>query len=411
MIEQFRRTLRSHRSLLWLCAVIAVNQLGFGIIVPVVPLYAQSFGVSTAAIGLAVAVYGLGRLLFDLPMGQLAERYGRRTVLLLGGGLTAGGSLLCGFATTYEQLILFRFIAGIGAATVLTGGQVYLADISTPENRGRMTSVYMGFFIFAVGFGPTPGGIIADLFGMRAPFFAFAILGTLAGVIATTRLPETRGRSTGSQTAREPSPPFGETLRMLLRRPGFVLVGAIAFAQFFARTGAIFSVVPLLGANRLGLSASQIGVAFTIANVLNLALVSFSGLLVDRFGRKAVIVPGSLLSGLAFVAFTGADTYPLFVASTVLWGLAGGISSAAPTAYAADMAPRGANGVTMGVYRTLADAGYVVGPATLGLLADQYGPDTALIGTAALIVFVTVPFALYAPETMRRPGGVPRPVG
>src|SRR5512146_1575303 len=85
--------------LLWLCLVVGVNQLGFGIIVPVVPLFASSFGVAQAAIRLAISVYGLGRLLFDLPMGSLTDRFGRRTILIAGTLITAVGSLLCGMAT------------------------------------------------------------------------------------------------------------------------------------------------------------------------------------------------------------------------------------------------------------------------------------------------------------------------
>src|SRR5450756_505695 len=143
--------------LFWLCLVVGVNQLGFGLIVPIVPLFAASFGVAQTAIGLAISVYGLGRLLFDLPMGRLTDRLGRRTIIIAGTIITAVGSLLCGLSTDFAQLIVFRFIGGIGAATVLTGAQVMLADISTRENRGRIMSIYQGAFLFAVGFGPTPG--------------------------------------------------------------------------------------------------------------------------------------------------------------------------------------------------------------------------------------------------------------
>ena len=111
---------------------------------------------------MAISVYGLGRLLFDLPMGSLTDRLGRRTIIIAGTLITAVGSLLCGMATDFGQLILFRFVGGIGAATVLTGAQVMLADISTRENRGRIMSIYQGAFLFAVGFGPTPGGFLAD---------------------------------------------------------------------------------------------------------------------------------------------------------------------------------------------------------------------------------------------------------
>jgi MFS transporter, DHA1 family, multidrug resistance protein len=372
--------------------------------VPVLPLYAQSFGVPQTAIGLAIAVYGLGRLLFDLPMGGLTDRFGRKSVLLAGTIITAVGSVLCGVAGDFTQLIVFRFIGGIGAATVLTGAQVMLADISTRENRGRVMSIYQGCFLFAVGFGPTPGGFIADALGYRAPFYVFAVLGLVAGLIALVRLPETKashGQATvGGEAIAAPS--TSSTARQLFASSGFVLVCLVSFVQFFARTGAVFSVVPVAMSNGLGLTPSQIGVGLTIGNLLNFAVIWISGPLVDRYGRKAVIFPSTVISGLAFIAFASADSYSMFILGSLLWGVGGGIGGAAPAAYAADLAPKGANGITMGIYRTVADAGYVVGPTALGIITDQIGAGTALLVTTALFLIAAVLFGVFAPETGKR---------
>ena len=172
---------RENRTLVWLSIVIFVNQLGFGAVIPVVPLYAQSFGVSQTAIGFSIAVYGLARFLVNVPTGQLADGIGRQRTLVLGEVITMVGNLLCGMAGSFEQFLLFRFIAGAGASMVVTGGQVVLADISTPANRGRVMGIYQGMFLFAVGFGPLPGGLLAGWFGLNAPFFAFAALGGAGG--------------------------------------------------------------------------------------------------------------------------------------------------------------------------------------------------------------------------------------
>src|SRR5438105_7088673 len=118
------------RVLVWMCVLIGVNQLGFGSVVPVLPLYARSFGVSQTAIGLAIAVYGLARFLVAVPVGQLADRVGRRAALALGGLVTAAGNLLCAYAPTYPALVAARFVAGAGAALALTTGTIVLADIT-----------------------------------------------------------------------------------------------------------------------------------------------------------------------------------------------------------------------------------------------------------------------------------------
>src|SRR5438128_314925 len=128
--------------LTWMCVLIAVNQLGFGSIVPALALYADSFGVTQSAIGFAVAVYGLARFLAAIPIGQLADRAGRRSALALGGIVTVAGNLLCAYAPTYLALVGGRFVAGAGAALVITTGTIVLADITTPANRGRTLAVY-----------------------------------------------------------------------------------------------------------------------------------------------------------------------------------------------------------------------------------------------------------------------------
>ena len=106
-----------HHVLLWMCVLIAFNQVGFGSVVPVLPLYASSFGVSPAAIGLTIAVYGLARFLLAVPTGRSADRIGRRGTLAIGGATTVLGNLACAVAPTYELFLAARFLAGAGSAT------------------------------------------------------------------------------------------------------------------------------------------------------------------------------------------------------------------------------------------------------------------------------------------------------
>lgn len=391
-----------NRVLLWVCLVILVNQLGFGIIVPVTPLYARTFGVSEAAIGLVVAVYGLGRFLFSVPVGQAADRFGRKRTIFAGTVLTCVGSLLCGVAGDFTQLLIYRFIAGIGSTTVITGTQIVVADVATRENRGRMMSTYQGFFSFAVGLGPSIGGVVAVMAGERAPFFVFAALTLVAGAIALGQLPETRPR-TGPAVVGTVAPGGDPGItRLLLKNVGFLTISFVTFQAAFNRTGAIFSVVPLVGVERIGLDAASIGFALTVANLLNLAMITVSGVMVDRYGRKPVIVPSCIISALAFGGFAYAAGYPAFVLSAVLWGVGTALGSSASAAYAADQAPPGGNGVTMGIYRMLSDAGYVIGPALLGLIAEGFGAEAALLTAAGIAIAAMIPFMLLAPETLSR---------
>jgi len=396
-----------NRTLVWLCAVIFVTQLGFGGIVPVVPLYAREFGVSQTAIGLSIAAYGLARFLVSVPTGQLADGLGRRWALVLGEAVSAVGNLLCGLSTTYEQFLLSRFVAGAGASMVLTAGQISLADLSTPANRGRVMGVYQGVFLFAAGFGPFPGGVLAEHFGLSVPFFAFAAMGVVAGVVAFSRVPETRGirkNPGGTQpgaTGQDRGFPVIDQLRYLFRQVGFLLICLVNFTQFFARTGAIFTVVPILGAVKLGLKPDQIGTGLTLVSLLNLGMVYFAGVLADRFGRKPVIVPANLLTVISLVILALAPGQGWFMAGLALWGIAAGIGGTAPAAYAADLAVPGMNAITMSSFRMVSESGYIIGPLLLGWISDLFRSEVALFTTAGIFVVTSLLFALFAPETRK----------
>lgn len=400
---QMRLTQQTPRRVLfWMCVVISVNQLGFGSIIPTLPLYAQSFGVSYSAIGAAIAIYGLARFLVAIPTGRLADLFGRRPTLALGGLVSTLGNLWCALAANYAEFLAARFVAGAGATLVLTTGIVILADISTPEIRGRMMAIYQGAFLFAVGIGPLPGGILAEHFGLAAPFYAYSVAGAAVTLVAWFAVAESRGMHTEEESpgvAVAPPPPFLTQLQLLIAQIGFLLVCAIGFMNTFVRTGAMFNIIPVLGRDQLSLAASEIGFGIAVGSVLGLAMAYPSGVLVDRYGRKSVIVPATLLTGVSLLLFCFAPSYTWFVIASAIWGISSAVSGAAPSAYAADSAPAGMNASAMSSYRMLSDAGYVVGPIVLGVIVDLYDVTVALILAAVLMGAIAIMFARWAPET------------
>ena len=387
--------------LIWMCFLVGINQLGFGAVVPSLPLYAQSFGVSASAIGMAVGIYGLARFFIALPAGRMADGLGRRPSLAIGGLISGVGNLWCAVATTYPEFLLARFVAGAGAGLIVTIGHVVLADISTPERRGRMMSIYMGSFIFAVGIGPFPGGLLAEAYGLRAPFFAFGIANLLAMLVAWFAVAETRGFGEGGKARVGPMPSFVDQVRLLTGLIGFLLASLISFMNAAIRTGGLFTIVPVFAAVHLKLSISQIGFALMIGSISGLFASYPAGAVADRFGRKAVIVPTTIVSGASMALFAIADIYAVFIAAAVLWGVSSTVSGSAPTAYAADSAPPGMNAAAIGTYRAAGDAGYVVGPFALGAIVDGYGSMPALMVAAVGMALAGLAFGLLAPETHR----------
>ena len=387
--------------LIWMSFLVGINQLGFGAVVPSLPLYAQSFGVTASAIGMAVGIYGLARFFIALPAGRLADGLGRRPALAIGGLISGIGNLWCAWASTYPEFLIARFVAGAGAGLIVTVGHVVLADISTPERRGRMLSIYMGSFIFAVGIGPFPGGLLAEAYGLHAPFLAFGIANLLAMLVAWFAVAETRHFASPGAVSVGALPSFTDQVRLLGARIGFMLASLISFMNAAVRTGGLFAVVPIFAAAHLGLSVYQIGFAMMIGSVCGLLASYPAGAQADRRGRKAVIVPTTIVSGVSMALFGLSDTYLIFVLAAILWGISSTVAGSAPTAYAADSAPPGMNAAAIGTYRAAGDAGYVIGPFALGAIVDFHGAMPALMVAAVAMTLSGIAFALYAPETFK----------
>ena len=390
------------RILLWMCVLVAVNQFGFGAMVPSVPLYAQSFGVPASAIGMAIAAYGLARFMSALPAGKLSDMLGRRKSLAIGGLISAAGNIWCAWATSYPEFIIARFVAGFGAGLVLTTGNIVLADISTPEVRGRMIAIYQGTFIFSVGLGPFPGGLLAEHVGLEAPFLFSGLGAFLATIVAWFAVEETRGMSQSKAGTSAITVSFLAQIRTLMSNVGYMLVSLISLMNAVVRTGGLFAIIPLLATARLGISVSAIGFGMMLGSIAGLFASYPAGWLADRYGRKAVIVPVTLVSGLSMVLFCVAPNYPWFVAACIVWGIAIAAGGSAPAAYAADSAPPGMNAAAMSTFRMTGDLGYVVGPLALGFVADHFGPVVALLSGAAGLVLVGATFALFAGESRPR---------
>ncbi len=385
-----------------------INMLGVGIIGPVLPLYADSFGVSAAMVGLLISSFGIARIPINVPVGALAERIGRRPLLVAGPLLIAASAVLSGMATSFGQMIVFRLLQGIGSAFQMTAGMIVVADISTPKDRGRTMSTYQGALLLGVGVGPIIGGLLGEQFGYRMPFFVYGALALCAAAWAFFVVPETRSLPATDDAGNPVSPqksaatlprPSGFSL---LRNRNFLLISLVSLAIFFTRSGTQNTILPLLGSDRLGIGPAKLGYAFTAIAVINFLTISVSGILCDRYGRKTAIVPSCILCGLAVISYALGHTYLHFIASSLLLGLGTGVGGPAPAAYVSDLDLPGGRGLTMGVFRTVSDVGMVLGPILLGALSDGFDHGTALWVNGLLFISVGLAFWLFAQETHGR---------
>jgi MFS family permease len=379
-------------------ASVTIMALGLSIIAPALPLFGRTFGVGAALVGSLVSVYALGRLVLDVPAGYLVDRVGRRPVLLASAAIVAVAATLAGTAGSFAQLVVWRFLQGVGSGLFTTAAMVAMADLGGPIHRGRALSVFSGAFLIGSSLGPSIGGIVTAYWGPRAPFMVYAGLAALGLAWVYLQVPET-------SPAGAPSPPIDmpEPAPRPFPYLDFALIGLVTFAVFFTRAGGRATILPLFAYNQLGATATQVGVLLSSLAIMNMIVLYPTGALSDRFGRKLAIVPSVLLMALAFIQMSRASSYSGLLAGTVLLGIGSGVGGPAPAAYMVDLGPPARMGAAMGLYRAIGDLGFFVGPIAMGWVADTFSYSSALVGVAGLLVAAILPFALFAREHREAP--------
>ena len=370
--------------------------IGQGILVPTLPLYAQSFGVSFSLVSLAVAAAGLGTLIGDVPSGMLLERYGRKPVMVVGTLSLALATLALVFLQLYPALVALRLLAGIGTAMWNISRMAYLADVVPLGDRGRALSTFGGVNRIGVFMGPAVGGAIGQVFGLAAPFYIAAAAAGAAAVISIVYIKETRHAEAAGR------PRLRWAIVGTVIRRHYLELGTAGAAQIFAqmiRAGRQI-IVPLYGANALGLEVAQIGSIVSVSSAIDMSLFIPAGILMDKLGRKFASVPSFLVMGLGMALIPLAADYVGLLLATCVMGLGNGIGSGTMMTLGADLAPREATGEFLGVWRLIGDVGATGGPLVVGGIADLVGLTLAALSLAGVGVLAATTLLLFVRETL-----------
>jgi MFS family permease len=365
--------------------------LGFGIVVPAVPLFALEFGVGTTAAGAVVSAFALMRLLSGLAGGRLVDRVGERLALLIGLGVVAVSSLLAGLAVSYPQLLVLRGVGGIGSAVFTIAATSLLLRIATAAQRGQTQSVYRGGFLLGGIIGPAFGGAVLGV-SIRAPFFLYAGTLVLAALVAATLLPEPPPRRPATGDGGDAPAATGEgarggrhtPLRAALAQPAYHAALAGNFAVGFAVLGVRSTVVPLLVVQGLGLAAGWIGAAFTVAALVQAVLLLPAGRAVDRAGRRPALLVGGLLTSVALVWLALARGPVTLLLAMTVFAAGAALLGVAPAAVVGDVV-EGRGGTAVAVWQMSSDLGAVLGPLAVGFLVDRASFGVALGVSAAVV--------------------------
>lgn len=373
-------------------------QLGVGIVTPIMPLYARSFGISFALVGMVTTITAIGRILVNVPLGVVSDRVGRRPIVLLGMFLLALSGILCGIAQSFYELLAYRLLTGVSGSMCIIAYQAIIADAIDPSIRGRVGSTFTAVGMLGTSAGPAIGGIAAQIWNLRSPFFLFAGLCFSSFLGSLLLLKETMPREKGVKKPQ--SKKVGVSILGFLTFP--ILVAASANFVNSLRVSARMVLIPIYGDAALHLNTGEIGFIMSASTLAILFMTVPSGYIVDHWGRKAGLVPAFLLTGIVFALFPFTNDFMSLLAVAALLGVAVGLGGGAIGAIATDLAPTGVKATFMGFWWTIGDLGSAVGPVVLGYVADVLGMSLSFFITTAIMIISAVTTHLFVKETLTR---------
>jgi DHA1 family tetracycline resistance protein-like MFS transporter len=362
-----------------------LDLVGFGIVIPLLPLYAQRFGAGPVAVTWLVAVYSLMQFFFAPWWGRLSDRVGRRPVLLVGIAGAAISYLAFGLAGSLTVLFIARAVNGVMGANVGVA-QAYIADITPPSERARGMGLIGAAFGMGFIFGPAIGGVLSRV-DPAAPFLAAAALGAFNGVLAWFRLPESLPAS-----VRATMPPRETGLRArfaTLTGAGPRLRG-LYLTSFITTLGlaGMEATLALWADRRWGLTQETVGYGFAVMGVVAaIAQGLLVGKLVKRIGERRSALLGLVLMAVGMAGIPLAPSLPLVLVAAALFAMGQGATVPSLTAMISHQGGPAEQGKLLAASQSLSAMGRVLGPWLGGLAFAHVAIAAPYLAAAALALF------------------------
>ncbi|CAB4757029.1 unannotated protein [freshwater metagenome] len=369
--------------------------LGYGMIIPAIPLFAKTFEVNNAQIGAIISAFALARFAMGLPAGKLIDLFGERRVQTTGLLIVAISTFASGLANSYWQLLTYRALGGIGSVMFSVSASSLLMRSVDDSIRGRAQSTFNGGFLIGGIAGPAVGGILS-IISLRVPFFAYAFTLICAAFVTSFFLAENQ---LGKSITNNQDPSDRILLRDALKSYPYIAAMAISFLSNWVLFGLRNSILPLFAKENLGASNTTLGLGFTIAAVVQGIALVYVGKLSDFRGRKFALMLGSftLLSGVATIIISSHWWY--YFLAMVFFGIGGAFEGTAASAVVGDLFG-GKGGRVIALFQMAGDFGNIVSPVLLGWLVDAHSYRPAFIATAA-VFSLTLLLSAKMPETRK----------
>lgn len=357
--------------------------LGLGIVVPLLPYYAETMGAGGLEVGAIFSGFSIARSLLMPVFGRLSDRRGRKVFITAGLALYTLLSFAYLAAGTVTALTMVRVVHGAASAMVLPIAMAYVADLSAIGSEGRHMGTFSIALYLGMGVGPLLGGVIGATLGMDAVFLSMAAFSLVSLAICVAFVPD--------------FPPGHRPSAGKRSALGHPAIRAAVFYQLinaFAN-GTFMVFVPLIGSLAYGLSTAETGALISVTSLSTSVLQRYSGGLADRYSRTALIVGGTVLVAGALAVIPSLPGFPGLLVTALAIGLGGGIALPAVTAIVTIAGRTVGQGAAMGASNTAMSVGMIVSPLVSGMVMDLYGIAnvfylSAAICTLALPLFVVL---------------------
>ncbi|WP_159618269.1 MFS transporter [Arthrobacter zhaoguopingii] len=381
---------RIPREIKVLIASAFVIAIGFGLVAPVLPQFAQSFDVGVTASSVIVSAFAFTRLIFAPAGGRLIERLGERPVYVVGLLIVALSTAACAFAENYWQLLIFRGLGGIGSTMFTVSALGLIVRLAPAGIRGRISSAYASAFLLGSIGGPILGGLLAG-FGLRVPFLVYAGALLIASAVVFFQLKDTRlgDRRTGAAQS-------VLTVREALKDSAYRASLLSSFANGWSSFGVRLALVPLFATVVLGAGPGIAGISLAFFAGGTALALTVSGRLADTWGRRPMLLIGLAVNGLAMAALGFAGSVPVFLAICVVGGVGAGILNPAQQAVVADVVgSERSGGKVLAVFQMASDTGAIFGPILAGIIIDQLPYGSFALAFAVTGALTAAAFVLW----------------
>ena len=383
---------------------VLIDLIGFGIVMPILPFYAQRFGAGGLAYGAVLGVYSFMQFVATALLGKLSDRVGRRPVLLATMLFNAAGYVLFAFAGSYWVLFVSRVISGFAGGNISVA-QAYMADITTPAERSRGMGIVGAAFGIGFSAGPAVGGLADHFLGHPAPGLVAVGLSLANFVSAYFILPESLKHELRVKRPMFDLGHIGEAIARPRLRP-LMLVWALVPLGFAGYTAALpYRVIEALGWKQLQLTFLFIIIGVTAAAVQGY----FFGRIVRRTGERLLVSAGAFGMALSIAVVPFVHSSAALYGWTVVLAVANSIFSPAATGLVSVYADPHEQGTVLGAAQSIGALGRTAGPPLIGKVYDV-SPVTSFLLAGLFMVLAGLTALRLAPVTHHAASGQPQPV-